>query len=236
MNKQSYILLKHIFELRASYLRSCSFRPASRSTDTRLREESHARLMSELRLQPGAWIHTAATVCAVGAPSSGPSPRSRTTEGTRGARRGQEARRGRRYADAPAVVARSQSQLLPQTPQSARVARADRQVPSRSAAAVEAGVSSPVYTPYMHRYPLLGREAAPRMPGAWEDAERQAGSGGRGMRGYGYGGVCDQGERSERWGSEPPRGEGEEGWIGFYFKVVVVSLTVVPVLWWMWRK
>lgn len=140
------------------------------------------------------------------------------------------------YADAPAAVGRSQSQQLPQTQQSAHVARAVRQVPSRSVAAVEAGVSSPVHTPYMHHYPLLGHEAAPRMPGSWEDAERQAGSGGRRMRGYGYGGVYEQDERSERWGSEPPRGEGEEGWGGFFFKVVVVSLTVVPVLWWMWRK
>ena len=138
------------------------------------------------------------------------------------------------YADAPATVARSQSQLLPQTQQSARVARAVRQVPSRSVAAVEAGISSPVYTPYMPRYPLLGRDAAPRMPGAWEDAERQAVGGGRGWQGYGSGGVYGQGERFERWGSEPPRGE--EGWFGFYFKVVVVSLTVVPGLWWMWRK
>ena len=232
MNKQSYILLTHIFQVRASYLRSLSFRPSTRATDTRLREESHARLMSELRLQRGesharlmselrlqrgVWIHTATAVCA---------PRSRAAEGTRrAARRGRAARGGRRYPDAPAAVTRSQSLRQPQTPQSARIERAVRQVPSRSSAAVEAGVSSPVYMPWMQHHPVLGRETALRMPGAWEDAERQVGGGG--LRGYGYGSA---GVSSDSWGSEPPRGEGQAG---FYFKVVVMLLVVVAVLWWM---
>lgn len=219
MNKQSYILLTHIFQLRASYLRSLSFRTSTRATDTRLREESHARLMSELRLQRGVWIHTAAAVCA-------PSSRSRAAEGTRrAARRGRAARGGRRYPDTPAAVTRSQSLRQPQTPQSERVERAVQQVPSRYAAAVDAGVSSPVYMPWMQHHPVLGRETALRMPGAWEDAERQVGGGG--LRGNGYGSA---GVSSERWGSEPPSGEGRAG---FYFKVMVVLLVVVAVLWWM---
>lgn len=78
----------------------------------------------------------------------------------------------------------------------------------------------------MQHRPVLGRETALRMPGAWEDAERQVGGGG-GLPGYGYGSA---GVRSERWGSEPPR---DEGRAVFYFKVVVVLLAVVAVLWWM---
>lgn len=228
MNKQSYIRLKHIFLLRASYLRSLSFYAGSRATDTRLREESYERLMSRLCLQRGVWIHTAAAVCEVSALSPGSSPRSRT----RRARQSRPVRRGRRYADAPAAVTRRQSLPPPRTTQSPWVG-AVAQVPSRSAAAVEAGVSSPVYMSRTHHYPLLGRGAAQSMPGTWEDRGLQVGGGG-GIRGSGYGSASNQGERFGRWESEPPRGEESRVW--FYFKVVVVSLAVVGGLWWIWSS
>ncbi|KFY23941.1 hypothetical protein V493_05546 [Pseudogymnoascus sp. VKM F-4281 (FW-2241)] len=191
--------------------------------------------MSRLCLQRGVWIPTAAAVDEVGAANPGSSPRSRTAEGTRRARRSRPTRGGRRYADVPAPVAVTQRQSLPQpqTPQSTRVERAVHQVPGRSAAAMEAGVSSPVYTSCTHHHPLLGYGAAPSMPGAWGDSGLQVGSGGGGMRSYGYGSASDQGGRFERWWSEPPGGEEEESWGWSYVKGVVVLLAVVGILWWM---
>lgn len=173
------------------------------------------RLMSQLCLKREVWIPTAAA------------------EGTRRARPSRAAKRGRRYAAAPAAVTQRQPLLQPQTPQSAQVERAVRQVPSRSVAAVGAGVSPPVYMSCTHYHPLLGRGTAPSMPGGWNDAELQVGGGG-GMRGHSHSSAYDQGERFERWESQQPRGEEEESWARFYFKVVVVLLAVVGVLWWMW--
>ncbi|OBT68204.1 hypothetical protein VE03_02383 [Pseudogymnoascus sp. 23342-1-I1] len=120
MNKQSYIPLNHIFQLRASRLRSCSFRPDSRPTDTRLCEESHARLLSRLSLQRGAWVATSAAVREAGVPGPSPSPGSRTAtaEGSRRGRRSRAARgEGRRYAGANAAGTRRQSLPQPRTPQ-----------------------------------------------------------------------------------------------------------------------
>lgn len=182
------------------------------------------------------WIHTAAAVCEFGAPSPGSNPRARPTEETRRTRRSRTARGGRIYADAPAAVARRQSLPAPRTLQSARVERAAQQVPNQSAAAAAAGVYSPVYMSSTHHYPTLGYGAVLRMPGAWDDAELQVGGGGGGMRRHGYGSAYDQGGRSERWQSEPPGGEEEENRVGFYSKVVVVSLAVVGVLCWMWYR
>lgn len=155
---------------------------------------------------------------------------------TRSARRSRVARGGRIYADASAAVTRRQSLPAPRTPQSARVERAAQQVSNQSAAAAAAGVYSPVYISSTPHYPLLGYGAAPSMPGAWDDAELQVGGGDGGMRRHGYGSACGQGRRFERWQSEPPGGEEEENRVGFYSKVVVVSLAVVGVLWWMWYR
>ncbi|KFY08158.1 hypothetical protein V492_06493 [Pseudogymnoascus sp. VKM F-4246] len=202
MNKQSYILLKHIFKLHASHLRSLSFRSRSRATDTRLREESYVLLMSQLPLQRGLWTHTASTVCKVGASS----PRSKTTEGRR-AGRTRAVKGGRRYADALPAVARPQ----PQTPQSAPVERVARQVPNKFAAAPE----------------------TVRVPGAWEDAGLRIGGGG-GLRGYGYGGTYDRGERHGRWEVGSPRNDGGKRRVGILFMFMVVLLAVVAVWWWMW--
>ncbi|KFY35506.1 hypothetical protein V494_05844 [Pseudogymnoascus sp. VKM F-4513 (FW-928)] len=224
MNKQSYILLTHIFKLYASHLRSLSFRSRSRATDTRLREESYVRLMSRLPLERGLWTHTASAVYKVGTSSS----RSKMTEGKR-AGRTRAIKGGRRYADALAAVARSQ----PQIPQSAPVERAVRQVPDQFAAAPEAGIYSPVYVKYTHHRPLLSSGNPVRVPGAREDAGLRVGGSG-GLRGYGYGGTYDRGERHGRWDVGSPRNDGGKRRVGFLFMVMVVLLAVVAVWWWMW--
>jgi hypothetical protein len=58
MDKQSYVVLEHIFEVPASQLRSCSFRSGSCAYESRLCEQSYILLMGRLRLVPENWVHT----------------------------------------------------------------------------------------------------------------------------------------------------------------------------------
>ena len=58
MDKQSYVVLEHIFQVPASQLRSCSFRSGSRAYDSRLCKQSYILLMERLGLEPGDWVHT----------------------------------------------------------------------------------------------------------------------------------------------------------------------------------
>ena len=58
MDKQSYVVLEHIFQVPASQLRSCGFRRGSRANDSRLCEQSYTLLMARLSLEPGDWVHT----------------------------------------------------------------------------------------------------------------------------------------------------------------------------------
>ena len=58
MDKQSYVVLEHIFQAPASQLRSCSFRRDSRAYDSRLCEQSYTSLMGRLGLEPEGWVHT----------------------------------------------------------------------------------------------------------------------------------------------------------------------------------
>jgi hypothetical protein len=58
MNKQSYVVLEHIFQVPASQLRSCSFRCGSSAYDSRLCAQSYTLLMGRLGLEPEDWVHT----------------------------------------------------------------------------------------------------------------------------------------------------------------------------------
>lgn len=58
IDKQSYVVLEHIFQVLASQLRSCSFRSGSRAYDSRLRAQSYTLLMARLGLEPEYWIDT----------------------------------------------------------------------------------------------------------------------------------------------------------------------------------
>jgi len=58
MNKQSYVVLEHIFQVPASQLRSCSFRNSSCAYDSRLCAQSYTLLMGRLGLEPEYWVHT----------------------------------------------------------------------------------------------------------------------------------------------------------------------------------
>jgi hypothetical protein len=58
MDKQSYVVLEHIFQVPASQLRSCSFRIGSRAYDSRLCAQSYTLLMGRLGIEPEDWVHT----------------------------------------------------------------------------------------------------------------------------------------------------------------------------------
>jgi hypothetical protein len=58
MDKQSYVVLEHIFQVQASQLRSCSFRGGSRAYDSRLCVQSYKLLMGRLGLELEDWVHT----------------------------------------------------------------------------------------------------------------------------------------------------------------------------------
>jgi hypothetical protein len=58
MDKQSYVVLEHIFQVPASRLRSCSFRSGSCAYDSRLCAQSYALLMGRLGLEPEDWVLT----------------------------------------------------------------------------------------------------------------------------------------------------------------------------------
>jgi hypothetical protein len=58
MDKQSYVVVEHIFQVPASQLRSCSFRNGSRAYDNRLCAQSYTLLMAKLDLEPEDWVHT----------------------------------------------------------------------------------------------------------------------------------------------------------------------------------
>jgi hypothetical protein len=58
MDKQSYVVTEHIFQVPASQLRSCSFRSDSHAYDSRLCKWSYTRLMRGLGLEPKYWIET----------------------------------------------------------------------------------------------------------------------------------------------------------------------------------
>jgi hypothetical protein len=58
MDKQSYVVLEHIFQVQASQLRSCSFRGGSRAYDSRLCAQSYALLIGRLGLEPEDWVYT----------------------------------------------------------------------------------------------------------------------------------------------------------------------------------
>ncbi|KAI9647920.1 hypothetical protein NHQ30_004309 [Ciborinia camelliae] len=50
MNKQSYVIIEHIFPIPLAMLRSISFKSDSRAFDTRLRKQSHADLVSKFEM------------------------------------------------------------------------------------------------------------------------------------------------------------------------------------------
>ena len=52
MDKQSHVVLEHIFQVPASQLRSCSFRSGSRAYDSRLCAQSYTFLVGRLGLEP----------------------------------------------------------------------------------------------------------------------------------------------------------------------------------------
>ena len=58
MNKQSYVVLEHIFQIPALQLRSCSFRSGSCAYDSRLCEQSYTLLMGRFGLEPEHWVRT----------------------------------------------------------------------------------------------------------------------------------------------------------------------------------
>jgi hypothetical protein len=58
MDKQSYVVLEHIFQVPASQLRLCSFRSGSCAYDSRLCAQSYTLLMGRLGLKPEYWVHT----------------------------------------------------------------------------------------------------------------------------------------------------------------------------------
>ncbi|PVH70752.1 hypothetical protein DL98DRAFT_521432 [Cadophora sp. DSE1049] len=58
MDKQSYVVLEHIFQVPASQLRLCSFRSGSCAYDSRLCAQSYTLLMGRLDLEPEYWVHT----------------------------------------------------------------------------------------------------------------------------------------------------------------------------------
>jgi len=60
MDKQSYVVLEHIFQIPASQLRSCSFRSGSCAYDSRLCAQSYTLLMERLDLVPEDWVLTTA--------------------------------------------------------------------------------------------------------------------------------------------------------------------------------
>jgi hypothetical protein len=60
MDKQSYVVLEHIFQVTASQLRSCSFRSGSCAYDSRLCAQSYILLMGRLYLEPEGWVPTVA--------------------------------------------------------------------------------------------------------------------------------------------------------------------------------
>jgi hypothetical protein len=57
MDKQSYVVLEHIFQVPASQLRLCSFRSGSRAYDSTLRQQSYTLLMARLGLEPKDWVY-----------------------------------------------------------------------------------------------------------------------------------------------------------------------------------
>ena len=56
MDKRSYVVLEHIFQVPALQLRSCRFRSGSRAYGSRLRAQSYTLLMARLGLEPEGWI------------------------------------------------------------------------------------------------------------------------------------------------------------------------------------
>lgn len=58
MRKQSYVVLKHIFQVSASQLRSFSFGSGSRAYDRRLCEKSYTLLMLSFGLERAIWVTT----------------------------------------------------------------------------------------------------------------------------------------------------------------------------------
>lgn len=58
MNKQSYVVLEHIFQVPALQLRSCSFRHGSCAYDSRLCAQSYELLIGKLGLEPEDWVPT----------------------------------------------------------------------------------------------------------------------------------------------------------------------------------
>jgi hypothetical protein len=58
MDKPSYVVLEHIFQVSASQLRSCSFHRSSRPYDSRLCKESYTLLVARFGLEAESWVPT----------------------------------------------------------------------------------------------------------------------------------------------------------------------------------
>jgi hypothetical protein len=78
MDKQSYVVLEHIFQVQASQLYLCSFRSGSCAYDSRLDAQSYILLMGRLILEPEDWVLTMLLKLGITSPRETPRRQSRT--------------------------------------------------------------------------------------------------------------------------------------------------------------
>ena len=144
MDKQSYVVLEHIFQVPTSQLRSCSFRSGSRAYDSRLCEQSYTLLMARFGLESEGWVHT--IHLELGVASSRETPRRQSTQ--------QSGAFGNYYgfvAHPPAQQGLRADHAIPQ--------------PIQPAAGTNTVFSSPYR--YTEENPLLANNTSSRMPGVW---------------------------------------------------------------------
>jgi hypothetical protein len=139
MDKQSYVVLEHIFQVPALQLRSCSFRSGSRAYNSRLCAQSYTLLMGRLGLEPEDWVHTMLLELGIA-----------SLQGTRGRQF-----QSRTFGNSDGFV----TQLLAQ-----QSLRADHAIPQpiQPTAATNPVFSSPYR--YTEESPLLANNGPSRMP------------------------------------------------------------------------
>jgi hypothetical protein len=144
MDKQSYVVLEHIFQVLASQLRSCSFRSGSRAYDSRLCAQSYTLLMGRLGLEPEDWVHTM--------------PLELSISSSQETLRRQFTQQSRTFESSDGFFTQ------PLVQQSFRADHAILQ-PIQPATAINPVFSSP----YRHteEIPLLANNTSSRMPGGW---------------------------------------------------------------------
>ena len=142
MDKQSYVVLEHIFQVPASQLHSCSFRAGSRAYNSRLCAKSYTLLMGRLGLEPEDWVHTMALEL--------------STTSSRETLRRQFTQQSRTFRIGDGFVTQPLAQ---------QSLRADYAIPQpiQPAAATNPVFSSPYR--YTEESPLLANNTSSRMPG-----------------------------------------------------------------------